>query len=1524
MGRGGSGAGMRGLGRWWIVAVVTGGLLFAGIVVFVRNPAREPESSVELAVLPPAIEPDEDDGPNGRVKSEEDEGSDPSEEDAADRGDRGTETGEPAISVSPYVVVEGDSLSLIASRAYDAVERQRGAHWLVIYAFNVAAGVIDPVVTPIVIDGDEVLVRIEPGVELTIPHYSGQFPPIEPILSRWGIAREMADGEDGGPPRVADADASGLSGSVGMTVAPYVPPVRRGPEGTPRWTGLQEPTVVPPRERIASQVEPAVTGAVPPATERADAMRVKQQEPVSETRGEVAAAEPEPQPPVEVVAATQAPAPQQPVDPVAAAPVAPQRVEDEATEPVPQPPADVAVPAPQPPVEVAAPDLEPQPPAEAARRDLEPQPPAEVAAPASEPQPLAEVAPRDLEPQPPAEVAAPASEPQPLAEVAPREPEPPPSAEVVAPEPEPPLLAEAEAPPPPPPPPPAEIRLTEPLGSTFYRDTLTIAGSVRVAAPAPTPAPGPDTADVSRGRTAPDDLIPLDSGVERLTAFFAGQRDEAQPVYWDVTTGEFRISLNTARLRGRQTLVLEAETDQGVVSQVTAVVFDGNTPPTITLTAPDLEWGYGAFIEIAGRAVDATADAGQPRGVEVIRYEILPSDFAVLQEPLEGEIRPDPDGSFSHVIPASDLRGTQMVALVARSVSGAEGELLFDVPPADTAIPRVAATAASGEITIDWSTLPGERTYAIWYREVRPGEPEGDPGAEVRLWEDLNAQVIPGVVSPWTVTGLDNGRRYRFQVVSGTEGREAWSEAVENIPLTGDEFGLTVTNDFDGIFLRWNPIAAAGSYAIWRREDGEEEFVRLAVLSEREYRDEGVRYGVRYAYRVTPDLPGATGSDVAYGQAAAVPQEAMATIAASPAGNATAVTVAGEYVVVGYDNGVALVDIWDAPRIVQRGAVTGLSGVRSLAGWSRYVFVAERAGLDGSTGRIRILDTENSSRPRVVFTSPSTPVEELAVVPTASSVLVFAAAGRGGTMIYALEERPVGLRLLTTVRRRESRQVAALADASSPEGVLLATSDNRRLFLQSVTSSGVVDPRGSVGITGVSDLDVIADASGQPLILATTATDLVVVAPASVPGGELEVVSRTPIAGATSVRGASYEDGTIFVYVGSAAGGVTVLDLTDPGAPIQFAGSGGGQSVLGLALHRAITGEVTVATATDEGTAFFEAHTIGRSRNVATVVTPGDARRVRVVPASGGDRALIIDTTGVTVEAAADIVRRRSADRTTARYFSAGGSVSGADVLGGAGRELLLVADRENGLFAFDLTDPSAPITHLSADMQPLDVIAEARAGGARLGYVLDERWGLIMVDFSIPEEPVQRSATRVPAPRDFARIGSTVFIADAERGLVVIDATDPDFPREVYAVDLPGALAVDAHRYPDGSLVAIVALTDRFVVLTSDAAGDTAAGDPAGTAGSLRLVRRGEYLSRFAESVQVDDEYALLGEGILGLNILDLSDPDRPRRISGSDLPYATSVAREGEYVLATDGTDLQVVEILIPPWLEYATSNR
>jgi hypothetical protein len=69
---------------------------------------------------------------------------------------------------------------------------------------------------------------------------------------------------------------------------------------------------------------------------------------------------------------------------------------------------------------------------------------------------------------------------------------------------------------------------------------------------------------------------------------------------------------------------------------------------------------------------------------------------------------------------------------------------------------------------------------------------------------------------------------------------------------------------------------------------------------------------------------------------------------------------------------------------------------------------------------------------------------------------------------------------------------------------------------------------------------------------------------------------------------------------------------------------------------------------------------------------------------------------------------------------------------------------------------------------------------------------------------------------------------------------------------------------------------------------------------------------------------FGLVGLVFVVIKFLDFSFPDGPGRFWVSFVPYATSVAREGEYVLATDGTDLQVVEILIPPWLEYATSNR
>ena len=1029
---------------------------------------------------------------------------------------------------------------------------------------------------------------------------------------------------------------------------------------------------------------------------------------------------------------------------------------------------------------------------------------------------------------------------------------------------------------------PPAISLSAPARGNFYGETLLIEGQVQA----------------SRGVEIARDQRAL----EELVVYFDGRREEADAVYWDVTSGSFRALLQTAELTGLQTVVVEARNDAGERTSVRVPVYDGNTPPSISLTSPDTEYGYGAFLEIAGRAVDATEDLGQPRGVERIRYEIQPADFAIVQDLVEGEIRPRRDGSFEAVIPTEQFKGTQLVVLTARGVNGAEGEISFELSKANTAIPRITATGGNRAVTLDWSPLPGAREYRVYYRSATTPRPGADTDEEPRLWEESGITEIEVATPPYTVRGLDNRVRYEFQVVTGRRGREAWSEVVENVPLTGRELSVSATNDFDAIALRWRPLPSISRYAVWRKGDNEAEYLSVATVEGSEYRDETVRYGIRYAYRIAPDIAGAVMSPAVYGLAASVPQEAITSSALAERPGPSALTVAGEYVVVSDREGFALLDIWNLPTVTRRGELSRVGQMRAMDSWDRYVLGAE------TTGRVRVIDTGDSNNPRVVYSSGDLDAQDLAVVPTSSRVLVFLARNRRGLEVSALEESPVSLRELGADRRRESLLLSTLAAPEEPDLIHLASASPDAINLYSVRPDGVPRLQGSLSQREVTDLHLIADASGAPLLLATTGSEFLVIDPLPRP----RVRSRVPIVGASAVRGVAYHDGSLFGYVGSSSNGVTVFDLSDPEEPIQFAVAGERRAVAALALHYEMTGEVTVVAATDQGTAFYEAHTVGRSRTVATVVTPGRARQVRLADSRRGPMVLVADTSGVAAMGARNAVRLRESAAEPERYISVGSDVTGVDAIVDGGRTLLFAADREEGLFLYDLDRPRQPLAHLSADLMPLDVLAEGRADGTLLAYVLDERWGLVIVDVTDPETPIQRSATRVVDPRGFCRVGDRLYLADAGSGIVIVDVSNTTLPETVRTVDLPGARDIHLHQKRDGSVIGLAVTSNGLVVLSSEGAHPE------------ELALRGTYQTQFAERVYVDEEYALVNEGVLGLNVLDLSNPDRPRRVSGSDLTYASGATRFDSYAFAVDGSDLQILEILVPPWLEGSTSRR
>ena len=83
------------------------------------------------------------------------------------------------------------------------------------------------------------------------------------------------------------------------------------------------------------------------------------------------------------------------------------------------------------------------------------------------------------------------------------------------------------------------------------------------------------------------------------------------------------------------------------------------------------------------------------------------------------------------------------------------------------------------------------------------------------------------------------------------------------------------------------------------------------------------------------------------------------------------------------------------------------------------------------------------------------------------------------------------------------------------------------------------------------------------------------------------------------------------------------------------------------------------------------------------------------------------------------------------------------------------------------------------------------------------------------------------------------------------------------------------------------------------------------------RIRPLGFYASRSAEDVFVAGDYAYLAEGFDGLTVLDIRDPGSPLRVSACGDIYAVGVAARERYAFVVDSTGLNVIEILIPPWL-------
>ena len=185
--------------------------------------------------------------------------------------------------------------------------------------------------------------------------------------------------------------------------------------------------------------------------------------------------------------------------------------------------------------------------------------------------------------------------------------------------------------------------------------------------------------------------------------------------------------------------------------------------------------------------------------------------------------------------------------------------------------------------------------------------------------------------------------------------------------------------------------------------------------------------------------------------------------------------------------------------------------------------------------------------------------------------------------------------------------------------------------------------------------------------------------------------------------------------------------------------------------------------------------------------------------------------------------------------------------------------------------------------------------------YIADSEAGLQVIDVSDPQNPAIIGAKDTPGSAiGVAVIGQTAYVADGEAGLQVIDVSDPQNPAIVGSVDTPGSargvVVIDQIAYvADGS-------SGLQVIDVNDPQ------NPA-IVGSVDT-------PNWAIGVSVIGQTAYVADGLSGLQAIDVSVPQSPAIVGSVDTPgYADEVFAMDQTAYVADGlSGLQIIDVSDP----------
>jgi hypothetical protein len=355
-----------------------------------------------------------------------------------------------------------------------------------------------------------------------------------------------------------------------------------------------------------------------------------------------------------------------------------------------------------------------------------------------------------------------------------------------------------------------------------------------------------------------------------------------------------------------------------------------------------------------------------------------------------------------------------------------------------------------------------------------------------------------------------------------------------------------------------------------------------------------------------------------------------------------------------------------------------------------------------------------------------------------------------------------------------------------------------------------------------------------------------------------------------------------FAFVADGAGGVVVVDITNLGAP-TLAGS---FATSGVATGIAVDGDHAFVAAGSDGLLVLDISDPTTPVLVGSLVTTSDALDVAI----SGDQAFVAaGNLGLLVLDISDPV-----NPTLNGSAAAAGPALAVDVSG----DFAMVAAGNSGLMVVNVTDMANP-TLLGSVIVPGSAVDLSIDGD--LVQVAAGNGGLVTVGTQNPNSPTVLNVFGTPGSATGVFVsGVNAYVADGVAGLQVIEA------RTLITPLVWGSLTSSGHGVDieiAGAYAFVVNGSDLEVVDISDPALPLTAGtiDVGGTAHEITLA----------------GNHAYLANGLAGLVVVDISDPISPAVAGSITVPggEALGVSVDGNLAyVALDEQGLAVFDVSDP----------